>query len=485
MLGGWWLVRNQVLYGDLTGTSALLEALGGYRQRLPTDLAGIVAEFRGFRFSLWALFGWFNVLAPDLFYLIVDGLTVLSAVGFGLFLLCSLRRLPPSTRAIVWMLLAWPCLVAAAVLNWAIAATSQGRLAYPALGALALMLVVGWAEIVPRRVRRPLGLAALALWGVCAALGAAFVLRPAYALPARVASLDELALEPSALQVRYGDCCELVGYVAPDQPAHPADWVPLTLVWRVLEPAERDYSLFVHALTAEGQVVGQLDTYPGNGLYPTSQWQPGEIIVDTVHVPLSREAAGPDLIRFHVGLYELEAMKKLPAFSADGVEIEAAFAGEAALVPHQWPQPRHDPMIDAVFEDKIRLSAVDLSTGGTIQAGDVVTVTLQWEGLDRITEDYTGFVHLVGPKGNTVAQDDHPPRSGGYPTRLWFSGAVISDSYRLGLPGDLEEGNHELWAGLYRPGEGLRLQAISTETGERWPDDLVYLGTLRVIDGDR
>jgi hypothetical protein len=485
LLGGWWLVRNVLLYGEFTGSSALVGALGGYRQHLPSSLGSIVGEFRGFRFSLWALFGWFNVLAPDVFYLIMDVLTALGAVGFWLYLVRCLRWGSDGSAAIVVMLLVWLGLVGAAVVNWAILATSQGRLAYPALGALSMILVVGWAELVPRRVRRPVGLAALAAWGVCAALAAAYVLRPAYALPVRAGSMEELSIEPSPLLVRYGDCCELAGYlVEADEPAHSGERVPLTLVWRVVDEADRDYSLFVHALTEEGEVVGQLDTYPGNGLYPTSQWQPGEVIVDTMQVPLDMSAEAPNLVRFHVGLYELEAMEKLPAFSRDGGEVEAVFAGEAALAPHQWPQPRRDPAMDTVFEAKIRLSAVELPAEEVFQGGDALTVTLEWEGLDRIGEDYTGFVHLVGPSGSVVAQDDHPPREGGYPTRLWTPGVVLLDSYRIELPGDLESGHYELWAGLYRPGTGRRLAAFSAGIGARRADDLVNLGSVRIGDGD-
>jgi hypothetical protein len=118
-----------------------------------------------------------------------------------------------------------------------------------------------------------------------------------------------------------------------------------------------------------------------------------------------------------------------------------------------------------------------------VHPGTALTVTLQWESLSAITEDYTGFVHLVGRTGNPVTQDDHLPLNGRFPTRLWPMGAVVRDPYRLELPGDLEEGRYELWTGFYRPVSGQRLQAMSPQTGERWKDDQVYLGTLLVTRG--
>jgi hypothetical protein len=167
--------------------------------------------------------------------------------------------------------------------------------------------------------------------------------------------------------------------------------------------------------------------------------------------------------------------------------LDTIFAGEAALAPVAWPQPQPDSPVNTAFGEKIRLSGIELSQIEA-QPGEVVTVTLQWEALDRVMKDYTGFVHLVDPAGDDVAQDDHPPLNGRYPTRLWAAGTVVWDPYRLELPNDLAEGPHDLWGGLYHLESGQRLPAVAQQPhggngpqpGERWKDDLVYLGTLTV-----
>jgi hypothetical protein len=275
-----------------------------------------------------------------------------------------------------------------------------------------------------------------------------------------------------------------------DRSVHAGEWIPLTLVWRAERDMEQNYSLSVSATTAEGQVVGQMDTYHGSGMYPTGQWKPGEIIADTVYVPISWKVEGPDLLRFNVRLYELATLERLPAYATDGTELETVVAGEAALAPAEWPQPEADPLTDTIFGREIRLGRVDVSQT-EVQAGDGVTVTLQWEAMGRVTEDYTGFVHLVDESGNDVAQDDHPPLNGRHPTRVWFEGTVVSDTYRLEIPAVLEEGSYELWGGLYRSDSGNRLEAVAQrdmgadgpQQGERWKDDLVFLGTLVVVPG--
>lgn len=485
---GWWLLRNLQLYGELSGISTHLAVIGT-RRRFPSRLPALLAEFRGLRYSFWALFGWFNVLAPDPFYWLVDALTVLGIAGFGLFLVRSLRHRPRWTGPVLLMLFIWIGLVAVALLRWTrMTSASQGRLLYPALAAIALVLVIGWAELLPNRLRRPVGIVGLVAWALCAALVPFLVIKPAYALPQRANPVNAHrsasansgpAFSARTLHVRFGDCCELVGYVPPGEPVQAGDRVPLTLIWQALKPAGQDYTLFVHATAADGQRVGQLDTYHGGGMYPTSQWQPGEFITDTVYVPITRKAQGPTLVRFNVGLYERASRQELPAFAPDGSELEAVWAGEAALEPFEWPQPPVRAPVEVDFDGRIRLAGVDLSQTH-VRPGQVVTATLYWEALDRVTEDYTGFIHLIDTGGQTVAQDDHPPLNGRYPTRLWSPGTLVADDYRLELPEGMEEGTYELLAGFYHPGTGQRLPAVLPQTGERWKDDLASLGVLVV-----
>ena len=450
-LSGWWFVRNYQLYNDLSGIGPHLEIMGT-RRRLPSWERAL-REFRGFRISFWALFGWFNILVPEPFYWVMDGLTILGVVGLGVLLVRSLcrpasqARLPREARYTLALLGAWLVLVLAGVVQWTMQTpASQGRLLYPALASIALFLVMGWATLIPRRLRKPVGIVAFAAWLAWAVLCAVLVIRPAYALPERVSSLQALTVEPSALQVRYGDCCELVGYVSPDEPVQPGDWVPLRLVWRALEASDQDYVLFVHAVTVDGRVVGQLDTYHGGGMYSTSQWRPGEVIHDVAYVPISWRAEGPALIRFNVGLREDTGSERLPAFAPDGTEVEPVLVGEAALVPLQWPAPPPDLSTGTVFEDQIQLAATEL-TQTKLRPGEPVTVTLHWVALSPIQEDYTGFVHLVAPGAGDVAQDDHMPLEGGYPTRLWAEGAVVADPYRIQVPEDIGAGTYELWGG--------------------------------------
>ncbi len=98
----------------------------------------------------------------------------------------------------------------------------------------------------------------------------------------------------------------------------------IVLYWQALgEPAER-YKVFVHCLSADGQVVAQSDLEPAAGRAPTSSWLQGEYISDEHFLSL---AAGEQCAALLVGLY-----------SADGSRLQAQGAnaapgGDAALLP--------------------------------------------------------------------------------------------------------------------------------------------------------
>jgi hypothetical protein len=107
----------------------------------------------------------------------------------------------------------------------------------------------------------------------------------------------------------------LIGYDLRQQP----DALTLTLYWRCEARLAADYTTFVHVLDRQtGKVVAQLDRPPANGAYPSSLWEPGEVIRDTLQVPISPQLP-PGEYDVVVGLYELATGQRLPVEgSTDG-----------------------------------------------------------------------------------------------------------------------------------------------------------------------
>jgi hypothetical protein len=111
--------------------------------------------------------------------------------------------------------------------------------------------------------------------------------QPITALPASVQPLDLTA----------GDGLALLGVDAPP-PAAGQSW-PVRLFWQAAGPVSGDWSVSLRA-TAAGQplagadgIVQQDAAHPVHGAYPTSRWQPGEVVADDYLLPLPAGVA-PD-----------------------------------------------------------------------------------------------------------------------------------------------------------------------------------------------
>lgn len=67
----------------------------------------------------------------------------------------------------------------------------------------------------------------------------------------------------------------------------------LTFYWQGKRPLNDSYKRFVHVINPEtGEIVAQSDAIPRNWTYPTTAWEPGEIVRDVVEIPLDGVADG-------------------------------------------------------------------------------------------------------------------------------------------------------------------------------------------------
>ena len=101
----------------------------------------------------------------------------------------------------------------------------------------------------------------------------------------------------------------------------PGDQLPVTITWQGLAKMDADYTVFVQVLDAADKIVGQVDAWPVQGTFPTSQWQPGEIVVDPYLVTLSPDME-PGPYRLHAGLYLLATGQRLPVIDTSGNPID-------------------------------------------------------------------------------------------------------------------------------------------------------------------
>lgn len=467
----WWFARNYTLYGDPLAFNVWMQIAGG---RASQTVLGLLDEFQGFRISFWGNFGGVNVIAPEWVYSALDLFSVVAVVGL---VIGAVRRTVP---ALAWIMALHVLIVFVALVRWTLMTfASQGRLMFPAIASISILIVFGLyavGEFVAKLARgrsksaerfAPVALpAALGLFLFVFASSAPFVLiAPVYAHPPRIT--DESAA-PNPVHIKYdaGNAQpELLGYEMTR--VLRGNELPLKLFWRTDAPIDQDLLLYIHVYDADGERIGQWDAFPGNGLLPTRLWQPNEIIVDDYRVPLTPTDAYPPLARVEVGLSRPGASRPLVARDPEGREITPTLG----RVRTTFRDPKGDErpvffhfgdtfdLLDFEFEQNG--APVDLGADPVrVQTGQPLRVKWTLRAANSPDADYKMFFQLVDDAGNVIAQRDAEPANGAFPTSYLLDGEVVTDVFELEIPKDTPPGQYRIIAGMYGVQDGARLPVI-------------------------
>ncbi|MBK8048211.1 MAG: hypothetical protein IPK16_14465 [Anaerolineales bacterium] len=138
--------------------------------------------------------------------------------------------------------------------------------------------------------------------------------------PAAIGAMEVTALprtfeqpaSPHALDLQLGDEVRLLGYDV----RNTDDAILLTLDWQGMRRMERGYKVFVHLVdSATGTIVAQHDAPPQNWAYPTTWWEAGEVVTESIALPFGETK--PDDLFLRIGLYD-EATGERLAMQGDG-----------------------------------------------------------------------------------------------------------------------------------------------------------------------
>ncbi len=462
VLAGWWYWRNQQLYGDWFGLNAMV-AIAGPRVP-PMTLPQLISEFDGFRDSYWALFGAVNILTFPAAYVIFDAFTLVAFGGWLLWMIFAWHRLDREHVRLLGLLALYAGSVFVGVISWTLRTpASQGRLMFPAITVIALMMWLGW-ETLWSLVRHRLHVAdRVATFGpwlmpafmiITAVIAPVRDIIPTYAGPNRLTA-DQLPIDLVPLRVDYGDTLRLLGYQRPIDPAASRSLV-FTLYWQCLTQPSADYSVFAIVYGRAQSEVGKRDAYPNRGLYATRACEPGTIFADPYRIPIKSDALRPTVLRVQIGLKDWPHNVEL-APSIGGKQIPALIftAGKIAPNPIDQPAPAKDHWR---FGDRVELSAVSIPVQA--RSGESVSITLYWRALLAVPESYTVFIHVLDERGRTAAQADGLPVNADYPTDWWASGEMIGDQHQISLPPDVPAGQYRIAIGLYRLADLSRLPVV-------------------------
>ena len=358
-VGGWWYWRNYQLYGDFFQRG--LYKIYFNQDPQPLALSEFIYHLSIGEVSFWATFGWLNIVAPEWVYSVyriisrVGLLGIIFAVGIRLirylnntqhatriayFVLRVINISPRILRPISPILIHIVFPIAVAFSLTRLVATEgglQGRQLLPALGSMAIVILWGWGVLTPARVRVPvMGALAAVLVGLAFWLPYSVVAQ-AYT-PHSLLTATDLPPHLSRLNYTYNNEMKLIGVDIDTDVAHPGERVPVTAYWQALKPITTNYSVFVHLIGRNYETIGQLNTYPGLGLHPTTTLQPGQIVADTYPVQINGGSPAPTRLRVNIGLFDFNQPGRpgIPAIGSDGSEMPPT-VGQLKLIPIQWP----------------------------------------------------------------------------------------------------------------------------------------------------
>lgn len=436
-VAGWWFALNWLRYSSPFGLGSHDPAEWAITGQQPDTLAARWWEvFRSF----WIWLGW-GTVRPDLrTYYVLAGFVILALVGLVLQVMrrrLSLRTIP-APLAILGTGLLSVTVFLEIWMNRVVA--PYGRLSYPVLALVALLLVLGWRGLHPRFPLVPI----LFLIGL-ALLAPVLVLPPAYAAPAPLTA-EAVASRSPGLDLRFLDAAgrpiaQLLTATPLKRSVAAGDVLPVEVCLQALRQTEEELSLVVQIIGPENRLVASRHTFPGLGRYPSTSWEPDVVFCDRVHVLVGLAVEQTLAYQLEIAMLWQETGERLSIVDAAGNEHSNVFPTRVRVEAAAG---------EVVPGGEEALSLISYETPATWRAGETYPIVLRWGVHMTLPTDYQTFVHLRAPgQSGAAAQADGPPLDGWYPTSWWQPGEVVVDERHFALPADVTPGDYRVYVGLY------------------------------------
>jgi len=461
LIAGWWYVRNQVLYGDLLGWNAFLDAVG---RRVPiASLAQLWSEREGFAWAYWGVFGALNVIFPPIVYHLLNAIAAIAfvATAFGFLSLAKaqIRKgkwlgVFASLREIqiqqIILCVFWVVILFIGLLRWsALTPASQGRLMFPAIAVISAALAYGLWRI--HRLVLMAFVAGFVLLGIATPF---WVIGPAYAAPANIWQMRL----PQPVNLTFGDSIQLIEADPPAGPIHPGEEAMLTLNWKMTKPVPKNYSVFVHLVDENDVIVAQRDMYPGQGNMALAELPSPYVWTDHYALRISTRELAPRQLRWRVGVYDAQTGQRV--LPDNGKE----FAEFGALALQPAP-----PGVMLNFANGAQLIGYDLSPR-TAAHGEAITMTLSLREAKKLDGSYNVSVQLLDDNARKAAQQDFA---------LNFVDGAANETRVLSIAKDAPPGVYRLLIVIYQPRDPFP-KVGAYDSREEFVGDQIELTRVRV-----
>ena len=452
LVGGWWYLNNLRLTGDMLALFSHnpLPQFNDFQAHLLFFWQQLWGAFK----SYWAAAGWATIFVHPGWY----ALFVIFIVGSFIGWMTNHASSPSSKRA-NWIMILAILLNLGILIVWLWrTAAPYGRLLFPVIAPIAVLLVMGWQRLWERWR----GTAVLPrLWqvSVIGAMGVLALLMPfRYVQPAfqpLIASADALT-QMSPVDAHFNDTYQLLGYRFNHDEITAGDNIDINLFWQLTQHVTSPElpSLFaqIAPLNPERRIA-EVGDLLGTSRYPAQFWQMETAVFHPLRVHIPETADAPSLYWLNVGLTDDTGTRQTITQNKSALPNDMLSIGPFRIGAAQIDSPTHPTQYN--FSDLITLTGYDIKRSNN---GNAVRLTLYWQAPDWLQDDWKVFVHLLDHERNMVTQSDTLPRAGNYPTSWWQPGEIVPDIHLLPLSENKLLETITLNIGLY-----------SSDTGERLP----------------
>ncbi|MEM7344281.1 MAG: hypothetical protein AAF485_08550, partial [Chloroflexota bacterium] len=308
---------------------------------------------------------------PYPYQLILGGLAIFCSLAFvGMW---YVYQQTPKMSRLIWqsllihLLLFFPVPLLRFILSRRLNDAAQGRHILIPVGIIvAIFLMKGWLYWFRPQWQARVSLltgGTLLIW----AIGHLLYLWSAYPppLPVRTTPSSQMVLEQSS-DVQLGDTVQLQGYQTDIVDNRV---LKIDLLWQSLAQAEEDYQTEVTFVDSQGEVQLRWLSQPAQGRFPMRAWQPGDLVRDTVYIPI-------------VGL------------SADTYQVDLRLIG----IHSAWPSLDQAP---------VQLSDATLNPAPATQVtlwqaeADAALTPYRYRSTIPVTLPEAAHVSLIGPAGQS------------------------------------------------------------------------------------
>ena len=159
-----------------------------------------------------------------------------------------------------------------------------------------------------------------------------------------------------------------------------------------------------------------------------------------------------------------ERLAGTPAWAALlALAIVASYAYLAPRFTQLDPGPEPFAVLQPVGAEAPQIALLDYQILPPTEITPTLTLTLTWQAMQPIAEDYTVFVHVLTPGDDKAAQRDSHPCDGECPTNSWLPGEIVVDRHQLTVALEGSPGPYRLAVGLYLLHTGERAAVVGRD----------------------